>query len=61
MSSRTKHVATKYFAIRQWIEDGEIAVEYVPSASQLADIFTKPLSADFFARLVVAMGLAPLA
>jgi hypothetical protein len=60
MSARTKHIATKYFAIRQWIEDGEIVVDYIPSADQLADIFTKPLCAEIFTRLVKAMGMEPL-
>ena len=59
MSSRTKHVATRYFAVRQFVEDGEIVVEYIMSANQLADIFTKPLAAIIFCRLVLAMGLHP--
>ena len=43
MFGRTKHVATRYFAVRQFVEDGEIMVEYQPSADQVADIFTNCL------------------
>ena len=59
MSSRTKHVATRYFAIRQFVEDGEVEISYVSTEEQLADIFTKPLGAEIFMRLVVALGLLP--
>ena len=47
MSSRTKHVATRYFAVRQFVDDREIMVDYTPSADQVADIFTKPLDCFF--------------
>jgi hypothetical protein len=58
MSSRTKHVATRYFAVRQFVENGEIMVTYIPSTEQLADIFTKPLTADLFVKLTRALGLS---
>ena len=61
MSSRTKHVATRYFAVRQFFENGEIMVVYIPSTEQLADIFTKPLTADLFLKLVQALGLPMIA
>ena len=61
MSSRTKHVATRYFAVRQFVENGEIVVVYIPSTEQLADIFTKPLTAELFLKLVQALGLPVIA
>jgi len=57
MSNRTKHVATRYFAIRDWIENNEIDVVYVSTADQLADIFTKGLAVATFLLLVAALGL----
>ena len=57
MSNRTKHVATRYFAIRDWIDHGEICVVYIPTTAQLADIFTKGLPVATFVKLVAALGL----
>ena len=59
MSDRTKHVATRYFAVRDWIDSGEICVEYIPTGEQLADIFTKGLHVTIFLKLVAALGLLP--
>jgi len=57
MSSRTKHVETRYFAVRQHVDSGAITVVYCPTLHMLADIFTKPLGAVAFARLRNAMGI----
>jgi hypothetical protein len=40
---RTKHIAIKYYYIRDLIEYGVLTVLYVESAYNCADIFTKPL------------------
>ena len=40
---RSKHIDTHYHFIREFVEGGKIAVEYISSDDQLADILTKPL------------------
>ena len=49
--ARQKHIDICHHAIRDWVADGRIDVQYVPSADQVADVFTKPLSKDIFTRL----------
>jgi hypothetical protein len=56
-SQRTKHMAVRHFFIRDKIEDKTINVEYVPTADQLADFFTKPLTKATFLRLRDALGM----
>ena len=41
---RTKHVDIKYHFIRDEIAKGAVCMSYIPSDSNLADIFTKPMS-----------------
>ncbi|KAL3375698.1 hypothetical protein AABB24_006922 [Solanum stoloniferum] len=41
---RTKHIDLDYHFVRQQFLAGLISLTFVPSASQLADFFTKPLS-----------------
>jgi len=50
ISARTKHMAIKYHFFRQHIGD-DIRVLKVDTTEQLADIFTKGLSADTFQAL----------
>ena len=57
MSNRTKHVATRYFAVREWIDNGEINVIYISTVDQLADIFTKGLPVATFIKLIGGLGL----
>lgn len=38
---RRKHIDKKYHFIRECIEDGNVQVEHVGTANQLAHIFTK--------------------
>jgi len=42
----TKHIATKYHFVREQVELRLIELEHVPSAQNVADILTKPLSRD---------------
>ena len=41
--SRTKHIDLRYHFIRDCIEDGTLAIDYVPGEDNPADIFTKAL------------------
>ena len=46
--SRTKHIDRRHFFVREMVENGELVVPYVKSDDNLADFFTKPLSAKRF-------------
>lgn len=48
---RTKHFDLKVHFIREQINTGNVAVEWVPTEEQHADIFTKPLPPGPFLRL----------
>ena len=52
---RTKHIDIRYHFIREKSEAKEIAVEYVPSELQKADIFTKALTKQRFKSLCESM------
>ena len=45
-NKRTRHIDTKYKFIHQYIEQGLVALEYVPTQDNIADIFTKSLPAE---------------
>src|SRR5436305_2981501 len=40
---QAKHIDIRYHAIRHYIHDGKIEVDYIPSERQPADLFTKAL------------------
>ena len=42
-SSRTKHIDIKYFFIQDWIERGDIGLEYCHTENMVANFMTKPL------------------
>jgi hypothetical protein len=50
-SSRTRHIAIRYFFISDRMKAGEIKVEYLNTADMIADILTKPLQGALFRRL----------
>ena len=54
---RTKHIDIKYHYIREKILDGTVCVNEVGSKSNLADIFTKPISRDQHQILTSRIGL----
>eukprot|EP00924_Labyrinthula_sp_SR-Ha-C_P002217 augustus_masked-scaffold_19-processed-gene-4.37-mRNA-1 protein AED:0.39 eAED:0.40 QI:0/-1/0/1/-1/1/1/0/1346 len=45
-SDMNKHMATKYYALQQWTQEGLLELEYVASKLNLSDIMTK-VSGDF--------------
>lgn len=59
-SRRLKHVDIKYDFIRELVQDGRIAISYMPTEKQLADIMTKGLPAGAFGRLREDLGLQRL-
>jgi hypothetical protein len=46
--SRTKHIDLRYHFIREAVENGKVKMKYIPSADNIADIFTKPLAKPKF-------------
>nr|GEY91833.1 retrovirus-related Pol polyprotein from transposon TNT 1-94 [Tanacetum cinerariifolium] len=58
--SRTKHIAVRYHFIKEHVEKGTIELYFVKTNYQLADIFTKALSADHFNYLVRRLGMRSL-
>ena len=57
LNAKTKHIEVRYHFLRDNIEKGKIALSYVPTRDQLADIFTKPLDQATFARLGGELGV----
>ena len=54
---KTKHIDVRYHFIRKADEEKKISVEFVGSADQLADIFTKPLSRVKFEEMRSRIGV----
>ncbi|KAH9695599.1 hypothetical protein KPL71_022832 [Citrus sinensis] len=54
---RSKHIDTRYHFIRECIARKEVQVKYVKSQDQAADIFTKPLKQEDFARFRSLLGV----
>ena len=52
---KVKHIDIRHHYIRDLLESGAIAIEYVPSTENLADLFTKPLPRDLHHRLLTAL------
>ena len=50
-SHRTRHIAIRYFFIKDRVDSKEIRIEYMRTGDMLADILTKPLQGDLFRRL----------
>jgi hypothetical protein len=50
-STRTKHINSRFFWMKQEIDNGNIDVSYVPTGDMIADILTKPLQGNKFVVL----------
>ena len=44
--SRTKHIEIRHYFLRDYVQKGDIALEFVSTEKQFADIFTKYLCED---------------
>ena len=53
----TKHIDVCYHFIREAVEDGKVAVQYIPTGDNVSDIFTKPLTKAKFWELAELLGL----
>ena len=50
VNDRTKHIERRYLKIRELVQDAAIRVEFVSTADNVADIFTKPLEKKLFVK-----------
>ncbi|KAG8489179.1 hypothetical protein CXB51_017224 [Gossypium anomalum] len=50
LHSKFKHVELDLFFVREKVAAGQLVVGHVPAQNQVADIFTKPLSAPMFTK-----------
>ncbi|KAJ0532224.1 putative RNA-directed DNA polymerase [Helianthus annuus] len=54
---RCKHIGVRFHFLRDLVKDGKIVLEHCGSSEQAADIFTKPLSREVFAKLREKLGV----
>ena len=47
---RSKHFSLEFFALKEFVKRGEMVLQYVPTGDLAADLLTKPLGAEKFAR-----------
>jgi hypothetical protein len=55
--ARSKHIDVQHHYVRERVESLDVIVKYVPSADNIADIFTKGLPRPAFERLRGLLGL----
>jgi hypothetical protein len=54
---RMKHVDVRFHFIREQVASGEVRIQYCPTSQNVADILTKPLSAEVIARHKQSLGV----
>jgi len=57
LHSRTKHIEVRHHFLGDHVQNQEIALEFVPTERQLANIFTKPLLEDHFDYIQSELGI----
>jgi len=60
-TKRSRFIDQRFHYIRDAITSGRITLIHVPSESNLADLFTKPLGSPEFQQIVAQLGLEPMA
>ncbi|KAH9698504.1 Integrase catalytic domain-containing protein [Citrus sinensis] len=55
--SRTKHIEIRHHFLRDHVQKGHIALEFISTEKQLADIFTKPLCKEQFSKIRHVLGM----
>jgi hypothetical protein len=58
--ARSKHIDIRYHFIREAVDNETVQLIYIPTADNVADIFTKPLAAPKFNLFRSALGLRHL-
>ena len=54
---RTKHINVRYHFIREAVDEGKINVEYIPTAENVTNVFTKALARPKFEVFIEMLGL----
>ncbi|SOV02711.1 uncharacterized protein UDID_18007 [Ustilago sp. UG-2017a] len=54
---KLKHIDTRYYFVRDHVQDGDISIEFVGTANNVADILTKPLKGLNMTRISRMIGL----
>jgi len=57
--ARTKHVDVDSHFVQDWVAKKEIQIHFISSQDQLADVFTKPLSATSFTAFHYKLRIDP--
>ena len=55
--SRTKHIKIRHHFLRDHVQKGDIALEFISTEKQLADIFSKPLGEEQFSKIRYERGM----
>jgi hypothetical protein len=50
-AERTRHIAVRYFWVKDRIEAGEVEVKHLGTADMIADFLSKPLQGELFRKL----------
>jgi hypothetical protein len=50
-SDRSRHINIRYFWLKERVDNGDVAIEYLPTDDMVADILTKPLQGNKFLYL----------
>lgn len=61
LHARTKHIELDFHFVREKVAAQIIQIQHVPSSDRIADVFTKPLSKQFFTWLRNKLNIVPLA
>ncbi|BFG29049.1 hypothetical protein CerSpe_153230 [Prunus speciosa] len=54
---RSKHIHVRYHRIRDWVNDGDIAIEKVHTDENASDCMTKPVTAEKFRHCLSLLNL----
>lgn len=57
MHGRSKHIDVRFHSLHDLTKDGVVKLEHCGSKDQLADLMTKPLRLEVFARLRKLIGV----
>ena len=50
-SEKSRHIAIRFYFVKDRIDAGEVVVEYLPTEAMIADVLTKPLQGTLFRKL----------
>ena len=59
-TTQTKQTNLQYHFIREAVDEGKIKVQYIPTAKNVSDIFTKAIPRPKFKVFIEKLGLAPV-